>query len=89
MNLTRYADDFVVTAATPEVAEEVRAMMVPFLAERGLALSPEKTLVTHIDDGFDFLGWNFRKYGGKLIIRSRDRGDVSVVTCTVTPLHVR
>ena len=58
-----------VTAATPEVAEEVRAMLVPFLAERGLTLSPEKTLVTHIDDGFDFLGWNFRKYGGKLIIK--------------------
>ena len=69
VNCTRYADDFVVTAATPEIAEEVRAMLVPFLAERGLALSPEKTLVTHIDDGFDFLGWNFRKYGGKLLVK--------------------
>ena len=67
--LTRYADDFVVTAATPEVAEEVRGLLEPFLKERGLTLSSEKTLVTHIDDGFDFLGWNFRKYGGKLLIK--------------------
>ena len=69
VHCSRYANDFVVTAATPEVAEEVRALLVPFLAERGLTLSPEKTLVTHIGDGFDFLGWNFRKYGGKLIIK--------------------
>lgn len=69
VNLTRYADDFVVTATTPEVAEEVRALLTPFLAERGLTLSPEKTLVTHIDQGFDFLGWNFRKHSGKLFVR--------------------
>jgi RNA-directed DNA polymerase len=35
----------------------------------GLTLSPEKTKITHINDGFDFLGWNFRKYGGKLLIK--------------------
>jgi RNA-directed DNA polymerase len=43
--------------------------VVAFLAERGLVLSPEKTRVTHIDEGFDFLGWNFRKYNGKLLIK--------------------
>ena len=32
-------------------------------------MSEEKTLITHIDDGFDFLGWNFRKYNGKLLIK--------------------
>ena len=32
--------------------------------EGGLALSPEKTKVTHIEEGFDFLGWNIRKYNG-------------------------
>lgn len=57
------------TAATPEVAGEARALLAPFLAGRGLEMSEEKTLVTHIDDGFDFLGWSFRKYGGKLLIR--------------------
>ena len=69
VNVTRYADDFVVTAASPEVAEEAKRLLVPFLRERGLELSEEKTLVTHIADGFDFLGWNFRKYDGKLIIK--------------------
>ena len=37
-----------------------------FLAVRGLTLSEEKTKITHIDDGFDFLGFNIRKYKGNL-----------------------
>lgn len=60
--LTRYADDFVVTCESPEVAMEIKGLLSEFLAERGLELSEEKTLVTHIDEGFDFLGWNFRKF---------------------------
>jgi len=40
-----------------------------FLKDRGLELSDEKTLITHIDNGFDFLGWNFRKYKGKLLVK--------------------
>jgi RNA-directed DNA polymerase len=40
-----------------------------FLRERGLELSPEKTRMTHIEDGFDFLGQHVRKYGGKLLIK--------------------
>ena len=40
-----------------------------FLTERGLSLSTEKTHITHIDDGFDFLGFNVRKYSGKLLIK--------------------
>ncbi len=43
--------------------------MEAFLRERGLSLSPEKTKITHIDEGFDFLGMNIRKYKGKLIIK--------------------
>ena len=42
--------------------EAVKELLSTFLKERGLELSEEKTLVTHIDDGFDFLGWNFRKH---------------------------
>jgi RNA-directed DNA polymerase len=34
-----------------------------------LQLSPEKTCITHIDEGFDFLGQNLRKYDGKLLIK--------------------
>ncbi|MBN0314891.1 group II intron reverse transcriptase/maturase, partial [Pseudomonas aeruginosa] len=40
-----------------------------FLAVRGLQLSLEKTRIAHIDQGFDFLGWNFRKYNGNLLIK--------------------
>ncbi len=70
VNIVRYADDFIITGATREVlVDEVRPLVEQFLAERGLLLSPEKTRVTHINDGFDFLGMNVRKYGGKLLIK--------------------
>lgn len=59
----RYADDFVVTAASKELLEEeVKPWVEQFLSVRGVALSREKTQITHIHQGFDFLGWNFRKY---------------------------
>ena len=58
VHLIRYADDLLVTAPSKEIAEDVREILGNFLAIRGLELSPEKTLITHIDDGFDFLGWN-------------------------------
>jgi len=44
-------------------------MLEQFLMIRGLELSEEKTVITHISEGFDFLGWNFRKYKSKLIIK--------------------
>lgn len=70
VNLVRYADDFVITGRSKEMLEsEVLPVVSAFMAERGLELSPEKTLITHIEDGFDFLGQNVRKYNGKLIIR--------------------
>ncbi|WP_022962091.1 group II intron reverse transcriptase/maturase [Halopseudomonas pelagia] len=70
VNVVRYADDFVITGASPEVlAETIRPWVEQFLTTRGLRLSPEKTHIVHIDQGFDFLGWNFRKYNGKLLIK--------------------
>jgi RNA-directed DNA polymerase len=69
VNLTRYADDFIITGATKEVLEEVRKMIEGFLKDRGLTLSEEKTKIVHIEEGFDFLGWNVRKYDGKLLIK--------------------
>nr|QNO46185.1 hypothetical protein NDLBFEBI_00007 [Methanosarcinales archaeon ANME-2c ERB4] len=68
VHFVRYADDFVVTATSKETAEDIAEVVKEFLKERGLELSDEKTHVTHIDDGFDFLGWNFRKYKEKLLI---------------------
>jgi RNA-directed DNA polymerase len=64
----RFADDFIVTGPSKTFLEdEVRPLVEQFLAERGLALSHEKTRVTHIEDGFDFLGIHVRKYRGKLL----------------------
>jgi len=69
VHVVRYADDFVVTGASQEVlTQHVRPAVAQFLAPRGLELSEEKTRVTHIDQGFDFLGQNLRKYAGKLLI---------------------
>src|SRR5665811_1874792 len=69
VNFVRFADDFIVTAKTEEVAKEIKELITKFLKDRGLELSDEKTLITHIDNGFDFLGWNFRKYNGKLLVK--------------------
>ena len=70
VNIVRYADDFIITGVTQDVlVDEVRPMVEQFLVERGLLLSPEKTRITHINDGFDFLGMNVRKYGSKLLIK--------------------
>ena len=70
MNFIRYADDFIITGETPEfLRNDVLPIVKEFLKERGLELSPEKTVITHIDEGFDFLGQNVRKYNGKLLIK--------------------
>lgn len=64
VNVVRYADDFVITGESEDLlASEVRPWVEAFLAQRGLRLSEEKTRIVHIDEGFDFLGWNFRQYG--------------------------
>ena len=70
VNVVKYADDFIITGASQEVLEmKVKPAVVAFLKERGLELSEEKTRITPIDAGFDFLGFNVRKYGGKLLIK--------------------
>ena len=69
-HVVRYADDFIVTGANRELLEQrVKPAVEVFLAKRGLQLAPEKTLITHIAQGFDFLGQNVRKYGNKLLIK--------------------
>lgn len=70
VNYVRYADDFIVTGISREILErEVKPLITAFMLERGLTLSEKKTTLTHIDDGFDFLGQNIRKYKGKLLIK--------------------
>lgn len=70
VNMVRYADDFMITGRTKELLEqEVKPLTEEHLKERGLELSQEKTRLTHIEEGFDFLGQNVRKYNGKLITK--------------------
>ena len=70
VHFIRYADDFICTAKSKEILEcKIKPAIVNFLKERGLELSLEKTKISHIDNGFDFLGFNIRKYGGKLLIK--------------------
>lgn len=69
INLIRYADDFIVTGDSPETLAKAKEVVVEFLAERGLELSPEKTRIVHLSEGFNFLGQNVRLYGGKVLIK--------------------
>ena len=71
VNLVRYADDFVITSKSKELLEgEIKPLVEHFLQERGLELSPKKTVITHVERGFDFLGQNVRRYpNGKLLIK--------------------
>jgi RNA-directed DNA polymerase len=68
VHVIRFADDFVITGRSKDMLEQdVRPLVEQFLAERGLELSQEKTRITHIEEGFDFLGTHIRKYRGKLL----------------------
>jgi RNA-directed DNA polymerase len=67
--LVRYADDFVALCDSRELAEQVKTDLTPWLAVRGLAFNEDKTRVVHLDEGFDFLGFNVRRYGPKLLIK--------------------
>jgi RNA-directed DNA polymerase len=70
VKLVRFADDFAITGKTKELLEEeVRPLTAEFLNQRGLKLSESKTRITHIEEGFDFLGKHFQKHGGKLLIK--------------------
>ena len=69
VHLVRYADDFCITADKQEALEGIKVLLTDFLAERGLTLSQEKTIITHVDTGFDFLGFNIRRYNGTLLIK--------------------
>jgi RNA-directed DNA polymerase len=70
VNFIRYADDFIITSSSKEVIRnEIVPVVKDFLKVRGLVLSEDKSKITHINEGFDFLSQNIRKYKGKLLIR--------------------
>jgi RNA-directed DNA polymerase len=71
VHLVRYADDFIITGTSRELLHhKVMPLVAHFLKKRGLELSHEKTRITRIDDGFDFLGQTVRRYAcGKVLVK--------------------
>jgi RNA-directed DNA polymerase len=67
--VVRYADDLVALCYSQEQAYQVKAGLAEWLAPRGLVFNEDKTRVVHLDKGFDFLGFNVRRYHGKLLIK--------------------
>ena len=91
VNFIRYADDFIITGKSKRLLEEkVKPAVIKFLAERGLALSEEKTKFTHIKNGFTFLGQTFRKRGKKLHIKPSKEGILALIqkVGTIITKHV-
>ena len=75
VHLVRYADDFIITGTSEVLLEHgVKPLVAQFLHERGLELSHEKTSITHVEDGFDFLGQTIRRHrSGKVLIKPSRR----------------
>ena len=65
----RYADDMVVLCHSQEQAAHVKAQLAEWLAPRGLAFNEDKTKIVSLSEGFDFLGFNIRRYRSKLLIK--------------------
>ena len=77
VNLVRYADDFIITGKSKDVLEgEVRPLVEQFMAQRGLELSPAKTVITHIEEGFDFLGQTVRRYASGKVLTTPSKKNV-------------
>jgi hypothetical protein len=73
----RYADDFMITGTSKVLlGYEVQPLVEQFLKGRGLELSREKTRITHIEDGFDFLGQTIRRYPCGTVLLKPSRGSV-------------
>src|SRR3954462_6806976 len=65
----RPATHLVALCSSREQAEQVKARLAAWLAPRGLAFNEDKTRIVHLDEGVDFLGFNVRRYRGKLLIK--------------------
>jgi RNA-directed DNA polymerase len=65
----RYADDLIAFCHSERQAQQVKALLAEWLAPRGLVFNEDKTRIVHLSAGCDFLGFNVRRYGGKLLIK--------------------
>lgn len=84
VHFVRYADDFVVIANSKELLEDVvKPAIIQFLSSRGLKLSEQKTRLTHINEGFDFLGQNIRKYNNGKVLTKPSKQSIKSINAKV------
>ena len=81
IHVIRYADDIVITASNKEILFEIKNILEEYLALRGLNIKQSKTRIININEGFDFLGWNIRKFpiNRKKNICKKTREDILIV----------
>ena len=90
IHLIRYADDFIVTANNKEILEYmVKPLIEDFLSKRGLQLSPEKTKITHVTGGFDFLGQNIRMFAKNKLLMRPSKDSIKSVKCKLKEIIVK
>jgi RNA-directed DNA polymerase len=87
VHLVRYADDFIITGTSATLLRyEVQPLVAHFLSQRGLRLSHEKTKLTHIEDGFDFLGQKVRRYRNGRVLLKPSRRNVRTLLSRIREL---
>jgi RNA-directed DNA polymerase len=82
-----YADDFVALCHSREETQAVQALISAWLKERGLSLNMEKTRIGRINDGFDFLSFNIRRYhikGGTKVLTKPSRSAIRKIRRRIT-----
>nr|QWL15192.1 hypothetical protein [Ulva rigida] len=77
INLVRYADDFIITGKSKRQLERVKKAIIEFLKPRGLKINEEKTSIRHISEGFEFLGWTFKKYTNNKLLCKISKNSIS------------
>jgi RNA-directed DNA polymerase len=84
VHLVRYADDFIITGTSKVLLEyEVQPLVEHCLSERGLELSHEKTSITQVENGFDFLGPTIRRRGNGKVLIQPSRRRVRTFLCEI------
>jgi RNA-directed DNA polymerase len=79
----RYADDMVILCKTQEQAETALAFVVEILADLGLECSPEKTKISTLTEGFQFLGFNVNSKGVTIREKSREKFEDKIKKITM------
>lgn len=87
--LVRYADDFIVLGDNPELLQRALQLIKAFLKLRGLSINLEKTRTTTIEQGFDFVAYNFRQYVDKARAKGNKKGILLVKPCRKNVINIK